>query len=61
MIKDVIPFNELGNRQKEQPGVYPVFGKIRKVNGEPVGEIIGYSDKYGRRIHIEQVEQKIYQ
>lgn len=61
MRKEIIPFKELSNLQKKQPGVFPVFGKVRKVNGVLVGEIVDYSDEYGRRIHIEQVEQKIYQ
>lgn len=49
---ELIPFQDLAKLHKEQPGVYPVFGKIRRLNGKLVGEVKGYSDAYGNRLNI---------
>ncbi|MDQ0427725.1 hypothetical protein QOZ98_000550 [Planomicrobium stackebrandtii] len=48
--EEYIPLNKLGQRQKELPGVFPVFKKIRRVDGDLIGEVQAYSDEYGNRL-----------
>lgn len=55
-----IALNELAKWQNERPGVFPVFGKIRLIKGELMGEVKEYSDAYGNPLPPEKTELKIY-
>lgn len=48
----VLPIKNLSEFQSKLPDVFPIFGKITKINGEPLGEIIGFSDSYGNYIDL---------
>lgn len=50
---EYIHFKELGEHQRKNPGIYPVFKHIHQIDGELVGEVEGYSDGFGNRVDVE--------
>lgn len=52
-----IPIQNLAAHQNEHPGMFPIFGRIRTVKGERIGEIIGYSDEYGTPINTPDIKE----
>lgn len=55
---DYILLKELGQEQNRRPGVFPVFKKILRVDGEFIGEVQGYSDEYGNRYEKDLISKK---
>lgn len=53
---EYIHFIELGDHQRKNPGIYPVFKRIHQIEGELVGEVEGYSDGFGTRIEVDTPE-----
>lgn len=45
-----LPLRELTDQHERNHGIFPVFSKIRKVNGKTVGMISGYCDNFGNII-----------
>lgn len=55
---ELISLHDLAELHNENPDLFPVFSKVRRINGEPVGEIVGYSDAFGRRISNGELDKK---
>lgn len=56
--EEYVLISELGTQQKERPGVFPVFKKIHRIDGQMIGEIQGYSDAFGNPLPAEIFEEK---
>lgn len=52
--KEYVPLQLLAELHEERPGVFPVFRCIRKVGGQLMGEVTGYSDAFGNRVSISE-------
>lgn len=53
---EYIHFKELGDHQRKNPGIYPVFKRVHQIDGELVGEVEGYSDGFGNRVELDDSE-----
>lgn len=56
--EEYILIYELRDQQKERPGVFPVFKKIHRVDGQMIGEVQGYSDAFGNPLPVEAAVAK---
>jgi|GEM_PF-4545919 len=46
---EYLPLKVLSIEQERRPGVFPIFKKIRGVDGELIGEDQEFSDEFGNR------------
>ncbi|WP_186763823.1 hypothetical protein [Planomicrobium sp. CPCC 101079] len=53
--KTYIALKELSDLHEKKPGLFPVFSRITKIDGQLVGEVKSYSDEYGKPVQIEKM------
>lgn len=58
--ENYIALKDLSDHHENHPDTIPVFGKISCIEGELVGEIVGYCDMFGNPVEGPPVEKKIY-